>query len=201
MTVNRSERGLVQWLSRCLCAAVTAVAVLPSPALLAEAQEPQAPAAAQPAIPLKVTIVLSRYEGEKRKSSLPFTLHLIAGERSTSLRMGGTVPVPQGTLSVSPKEGQTTSIAQSFQYQQLGSNIDCTATVLADGRIRLGLTVMDSSLSTSAAPVANMPPTIQQFTSTNILVLRDGETLQYTTAADKFSGEVVRVDVTANILK
>jgi hypothetical protein len=42
---------------------------------------------------------------------------------------------------------------------------------------------------------------MKSFTNSSLLVLRDGETLQYTTAADRLNGETTRVDVTVNVVK
>jgi hypothetical protein len=44
-------------------------------------------------------------------------------------------------------------------------------------------------------------PVFRSFRSTNTLVLRDGQTRQFTAATDRVSGEVVRIDVTLNVVK
>ena len=49
-----------------------------------------------PSMPLKVTVVIARYQGEKRTGSLPFVLTVNGNDRSTSLQMGADVPYPQG---------------------------------------------------------------------------------------------------------
>ena len=41
----------------------------------------------------------------------------------------------------------------------------------------------------------------QNFTSSARLLLRDGQTVQYTAATDKTSGEVAKLDVTLNVIK
>src|SRR5688500_17907390 len=70
----------------------------------AAAQEPQpAPEgnaidkelAKKPLVPLDIQIVVSRYQGEKKVSSLPFSLAVNANDPAVSqLRMGANVPVP-----------------------------------------------------------------------------------------------------------
>jgi hypothetical protein len=44
-------------------------------------------------------------------------------------------------------------------------------------------------------------PSFQNFTSNSTLFLRDGQTMQYSTAVDKSSGEVIKLDVTLNVIK
>ena len=47
-----------------------------------------------PIVPLKVQIVISRYQGEKKVSSLPYTLAVNANlTNKTSLRVGSQVPI------------------------------------------------------------------------------------------------------------
>ena len=42
---------------------------------------------------------------------------------------------------------------------------------------------------------------IRNFEAENTLVLRDGQTRQFTAAADRVTGEVVKVDVTLKVAK
>ena len=44
-------------------------------------------------------------------------------------------------------------------------------------------------------------PSFQNFTNRSSLLLRDGQTLQYSAAVDKSSGEVIKLDVTLNVIK
>ena len=44
-------------------------------------------------------------------------------------------------------------------------------------------------------------PTFKSFLSTNTVILKDGQTMQYTTATDKVTGEVTKVDVSVTVLK
>src|SRR5687768_11510640 len=61
----------------------------------------QGPPAKKPNVPLQVQVVMSRYQGEKKISSVPFTLSVNAntmqdgGGRPSQLRMGARVPVPR----------------------------------------------------------------------------------------------------------
>jgi hypothetical protein len=150
------------------------------------------PAKPGPVTPLKVTIVLSRYQGDKKASSLPFTLSVNTNDRSrTSLRLGAKIPI--------------SSAGGSFSYQDVGTNIDCVASTLDDGRYRLELTIEDSSVygDEPGGQVATKrePPAFRSFRSTNTLIMKDGQSTQYTTATDKVSGEITKVDVTVNTMK
>lgn len=44
-------------------------------------------------------------------------------------------------------------------------------------------------------------PTFRTFTSSQTLILKDGQTTQFTTATDRVSGEVTKVDVTLTVVK
>jgi hypothetical protein len=95
----------------------------------------------------------------------------------------------------------------SYQYQNVGTNIDCSAHTLPDGRYQLDITIDDKSVYSNdrEAPsgggtVANVPSFLS-FASTNTVILKDGQTMQYTTATDKITGEVTKVDVTLTVLK
>ena len=44
-------------------------------------------------------------------------------------------------------------------------------------------------------------PAFQSFSSSMSVILKDGQSAQYTTATDKVSGEVIKVDVTLNVIR
>lgn len=185
---------------------VTVALVLLTTAAVA-AQDAQ-PAAAQnkpgPVAPvsLKVSLVFSRYQGEKKLSSVPHTLWVTTGDR-TSLRLGTQVPVPTTVL----KEG--TGSVQSYNYKDVGTNIDCSATPLPDGAYRLNITITDSSVyypdQTDSAIRSSMAstgaPAFRNFNSTFTIVLRDGQTGQSTSVTDPVSGQVIKLDATVNVQK
>ena len=187
----------------------------------ARAQEKaEAPAPAEPRArftPLRVQIVFSKYQGEKKVASLPYTLTCNAGDRQPGvLRMGIEVPV-----STSPaKEGVMT--VPAFQYKNVGTSIDCRAGQPEDGRYRLELNVEQSSIYSPAeekvTPVGKdkeggkaswgvtdttlvSVPMFRSFRASFVPLLRDGQTVQYTAATDPVSGEVVKIDVTVTVLK
>jgi hypothetical protein len=175
--------------------------------VIVRSQEKPAAAAPKPAAaavtPLKVSVVVSRFQGEKKLSSLPYTLSVNAGSRA-SLRMGAKVPVMMITAK-SPVEG--VPMVGPIQYQDVGTSIDCNvSTAQDDGRFRLEITIEDSSVygdtptTTDNKPAAGNP-SFRSFRASDSMVLRDGQTSQFTTATDKVSGEIVRVDVTLNVVK
>ena len=174
---------------------------------MAGAQEKPAPPAQKPPalVPVKVQIVISRYQGEKKVSSLPYTLSVNANDRgSSSLRMGAQVPIATTMMAVVDSVGKST-MPQSFQYKDVGTNIDCSATTTDDGRFRLAITIEDSSIipdEAKAEPgLVKGSPSFRSFRTTEALLLRDGQALQFTSATDKISGDVVKVDVTLTVVK
>ena len=175
--------------------------------VIVRSQEKPAPAAPKPApvavTPLKVSVVVSRFQGEKKLSSLPYTLSVNAGSRAT-LRMGAKVPVMMMMTANMPKD-----LPQGgpVQYQDVGTSIDCNVSgVQDDGRFRVEITIEDSSVyGEGPNPTDNKPPpgnpSFRSFKASDSMVLRDGQTSQFTTATDKVSGEVVKVDVTLTVVK
>ncbi len=153
-------------------------------------------------VPLKVDLVVSRTAGAKKVSSLPYTLWMTANDRqTTSVRMGVQVPV---TSLVFAKEGSEPQ--RSWSYQNVGTNIDCEATNVADGRYQLRIRLSDSSVDRDAPgsptkdPGAGVPA-LRSFTSSFNILLKDGQTAQYASATDPVSGETLKVDVTLTVLK
>jgi Flp pilus assembly secretin CpaC len=147
-------------------------------------------------IPLKVDLVITRSEGDKKISSLPFSLWVSTGG-STNVRMGSDVPIPTATEG---KSGVT--------YRSVGTFIDCRAESLTGGRFELNLQVNDSSLYSASGRDSNQAgqtvsgfPIIRSFSSSNHLTLRDGQSAEFVMATDKISGEVLKVSVTLNTVK
>ena len=160
-----------------------------------------------PIIPLKVQIVISRYQGEKKVSSLPYTLAVNANLNKTSLRLGAEVPIGTTSFAAANAENKDVKPLRSYQYRPVGTNIDCSAHTLPDGRFQLDVTISDSSVypdeqagKPQDVTVAGVPSFLS-FASTNTVILKDGQSMQYTTATDKVTGEVTKVDVSLAVLK
>jgi hypothetical protein len=157
--------------------------------------------------PLDVEVVISRYLNNKLLSALPYSLAVSAGERveKTSLRMGANVPIPTTTFTQGAAgDGKPApNPLVSYNYQNVGTDIDCAARALGDGRFVLNITVGERSVAQSASGSGAVAgaPIIRTFNASNNLVLRDGQTRQFTAASDRVTGEVVKVDVTLKVAK
>jgi len=157
-------------------------------------------------IPVDVEVVISRYQNDKRISSLPYFLAVNAGEETqvTKLRMGANVPVPTTTFIAPGTDGRPANPLVSFNYRDVGTNIDSLARPLGDGRFSVYVSVGERSVVQPPAncnSATSCAPVIRNFEAENTLVLRDGQTRQFTAAADRVTGEVVKVDVTLKVVK
>ena len=211
-------------MTRTILAALVAVAVS-GPILRARQAAPAA--APKPEVLLKVDVVLSRFQGDKKTGSLPFALLVNTPDRgsgSSSVRVG--VDVPVGTSAITRRSGvpqsggtgETTTTNNATDYRNVGTSIDCRTSQLPDGRFTVGITVQDSSLfSPEAERLASLfqkglisrtqlaaktdSAAFKTFTATNTLPMRDGQTLEFSAVSDKISGETLKVAVTINIVK
>lgn len=133
-----------------------------------------------------------RLEGEKKIGSLPYTLYAVPGNNS-SLRFGQSVPVVQGAGSVS--------------YQSVGTNIDVTGfRVRGDSRYELTLVASSSFLypvptSAGSTPLTAGQPVIGTYTINTPIIARDGQTIGFSIATDKITGETMRAEVTLTAIK
>ena len=147
-------------------------------------------------VPLKLQVVLSKYQGEKKVSSMPYTLSLATGQPRVSLRMGGEIPIATSTGAP----------VVSYNYRSVGTSIDSWAAALDDGRYSVNIGLEDSSVYTAeqaggGVSPRNDQPSFNTFKVNETVILRDGESSQFTTATDKITGQVMKVDLTLNVLK
>jgi hypothetical protein len=138
-------------------------------------EKPKAEERSKPSVPIKVQIVFTEYDGDKKISSMPYSFMAIADEKvggyySTSLRTGVRIPI-----EVDGKDQKTT-------YMDVGSNIDCGVRSEEDGRFRLYLIFDRSALypnksSDDERLVAepNGQPLVRQFRTSENLILKDGQ--------------------------
>jgi type II secretory pathway component GspD/PulD (secretin) len=171
-----------------------------SGASVAAQDKPSDAAANTATVPLKVQVVIARFDGDKKVSSFPYTLSVNAG-RNASLRMGTRVPIMTTTYTPIAAGGPSVNPLSSFQYQDVGTNIDCLTGTLSDGRFRLELGIEDSAVEDAARSGTADHPSFRAFRVSNSLVLRDGQTAQFTSAVDKITGVVTRVEVTLTVVK
>ena len=150
-------------------------------------------------VPLKVTIVLSKYQGEKKTASEPYELSLRTDGNKASIRLATqmpaepTSPPPAGAARPAPRPNPFT-------------NIDCSATSLDSGRYAVTVTIEDSSIYEDNQRNADGSKTertrsVRMFRTTNALVLRDGQSTEFTAATDKSSGEMIKAAVTLTVVK
>jgi len=188
--------------TRILAASLVAALVLPL--ALRGQDKPQT----KPLIPLRVQVVFSEYEGEKKIATLPYAMAVNANElqqggiygRTTSLRMGIQVPIGTG------KNGE-------INYQNVGTDIDCWATSTEDGGFHVSLSATRSSLYTPSsdserksvgyvgAVEARGEPMIRRFNESFNLLLRDGQTAENTMATDPVTGRLWKIAVTLHVVK
>jgi hypothetical protein len=163
-------------------------------------------------VPLKVTIVLSKYQGEKKISSEPYELSVRTDGNKASIRMATQVPVQAASGLLPPLPPPAPGGARpprpnsSTGLRDVGTNIDCSATTLDTGRYAVTVTIEDSSLyddnqrSVDGAK-SESARSVRMFRTTNALVLRDGQTTEFTAATDKVTGEVIKAAVTLTVIK
>jgi hypothetical protein len=164
-------------------------------------EKPKTEERAKPSIPIKVQIVFTEFDGDKKVSTMPYSFVAIADEKlggyySTSLRTGVRIPV-----EVEGKEQKTT-------YLDVGSNIDCGIRSEDDGRFRVYLIFDRSALYPNKSAEGerlvaqpNGQPLIRQFRTSENMILKDGQTAENILSTDPLNGHVLRVSMTINVLK
>ena len=170
-------------------------------AAVSPADAQQKPAASP--ISLDVEVVISRYDGAKRISNVPYTLAINSDKKVVQLNMGTQIAVPSTAFTpAAGAEGKPTPLT-SYNYRNVGTSIEASASALEDGRFELDLNIDDTSVF--SAPTQGFGgqsmPAFRTFRSRNTLLLRDGQMREYTAATDRVSGEVVKVSVTLRVVK
>ena len=224
MTVSHlTSAALAAWTLVSAASAQDAAAPTPSPAPSRTVAAPEARDLPPSVTPLRVQVVFSKFHGDRKVASLPYALICNAGERQAAvLRVGVEVPVPTAPV-ITPSKDSAFVPAVQYQYKNVGTNIDCRSGAASpDGRYRLEINVEQSSIYSAADDQAGHSPSpagqgkadwmtanvgvgnapmFRTFRSTFNPILRDGQTVQYTAATDPVSGEVVKIDVTVNVVK
>jgi hypothetical protein len=141
-------------------------------------------------IPLRVQVVFSEYDGEKKVANLPYTFTVNADERrakpGSQIRTGARIPVTTGK--------------DQFTYLDVGTNVDCSATLQDDGRYKLQMALERSSVSPDAQS-AGSNPVLRTFRVDLNPVLKDGQSVESIVSADPMNGHVYHVSVTLNVIK
>lgn len=157
----------------------------------------------KPSVPVKVQLVFSEYDGEKKIASMPYSFVVITDEKvggfySTNLRNGVRIPV------------QTDAKEEKSTYLDVGANVDCGIKTTDDGHFHLYMIFERSALyprdgATAEKPEAprnsGMPPVVRQFKASENMILKDGQTFEAVASTDPLNGHTMRIAVTINVIK
>ena len=155
---------------------------------------------------LRVQVVFTELEGDKKLKSLPNALLVTASREAPGgkIRMGSRVPVYTGGPN------------GSMTYIDVGTNIDCRAEAPKDGKYTLFLSLERSWVEGNVSvPVEHRTnggndggtagnfyqPIVRQFRSDVTLALRDGQSVESNFATDPVSGKVIKLEVSMAVLK
>src|SRR5262245_55866025 len=187
------RRNIVRKLTNVLKMIVIVVGVFGS----VEAQQKQPPSE------LKIQVVFTEFDGDKKVANLPYSFTAVGGEGGenryeASLRLGISIPI------VVQDKG-----AAQTQYQDVGTNIDCRAWRLDDGRYKLNFAIERSSVhspdssSKGGVPATTSPllPLLRRYRGSFDLLLRDGQTAEGPVATDPQSGRILKTEVTLNVTR
>jgi hypothetical protein len=162
-------------------------------------------------VSLKVQVVFTEYEGDKKLKSLPYTFLITTRTRETSgaakVRVGTRVPIYTGG---SQNGGQVT-------YLDVGTNIDCRASVVSTGEYQIFLDLerswVDGDVAVpiqGVAPsqeggVAHTPlfhePIVRQYRADLSPVLKEGQSFETSMSTDPLSGRIMKVEVSVSTIK
>jgi hypothetical protein len=153
---------------------------------------------------LRVQIVFNEFEGEKKIKSLPYALLVTANKTMPSgkIRTGSRVPIYTSPSTIT--------------YLDVGTNIDCRAEAVREGKYSLVFALerswVDGSVSipaeekgragnSNSSAGALSQPIVRQFRSDVTAVLRDGQSLETDLATDPVSGKTIRIQISLTVLK
>jgi hypothetical protein len=175
---------------------------LPAPKALAAQDKP----AVEAATPLKIQIVFTETDGEKKIKSLPYTMVFANANgigrnpEIAKLRVGSRVPLYTGKDN-------------GLQYIDIGTNLDCRAERLDDGRYTLRLSLerswvqadvqipMEQSTPAGGTPGQFKEPVIGQYKIDAVMVAHVGQPVDTTMATDPVTGRTLKIDVTLLAIK
>ena len=184
---------------------------------------PQAPAQspakddALQMIPVRIDVVLTRLQGEKRDQQpavqpacqrcrqayvLPACQHSDGHRRTHRHDNRDREPHRFGwgrsVAFVGKHEHET-------QVQSVGTDIDCSAERLDENRFSVWVSINDSSIYSPDAGGKALkdsgPLAFRTFSTRNTVVMRDGQTVLFGTGSDKISGETLKIEVGLHVVK
>jgi hypothetical protein len=163
--------------------------------------------------PLQVEVVVSRYQGDKKTGSQTYTMNVnatpsarVQGSPVTVVKIGSQVPLPNFAPPTGPDGKPLTPLTGGgpVVFKEIGTQIDCRARPLDDGRYELQVSVEETNVAPAGESGTRESinlPVLKTFQASNNLILRDGQTQQFVVATDRVTGEVVKVDVTMRVGK
>jgi hypothetical protein len=156
----------------------------------------------KPSIAVKLLVVLTEYDGEKKVASLPYSILMNSDPSghvaySSFTRVGVRVPVASAG-----KDGQSA-------FVDVGSNIDCGVQTEDEGRFTVRLNFERSSLyfqgrgdeKGTIKTAETGQPYIPTIRTQSLVLVKDGQSLEVLTAADPLNGHVFRISLTLNVQK
>jgi hypothetical protein len=158
-----------------------------------------------PPVVLKIQVTVSRYMGTNKLSSQPYVLSLAPNENGT-IKFGTEVPVPAAYTSPSNNAGNNPQ-QPSYTMQQVGTQIDANAILHPDRRtykLRLTVTertVVPNAQATELGARVSTVPSFRNLVFGSTVYLTDGQSSQFSSATDKATGEVFKVDVSLAVDK
>ena len=90
-------------------------------------------------------------------------------------------------------------------FKGVGNSVGCRAENADGDRFKLNCNFDQSAIHANgekpATEASPLPPLLRDFRSDVSFLLRDGQTTQLTAATDPVSGDVLKVEVTLNVVK
>jgi len=151
--------------------------------------KPAAEGAFAKGVPVRLNLVLTRYQGEKKTSSRPYVLTASADENASSASLFAGSQVP---LRTSGTNGPT------LVYKDVGVKVNGLVRPAGEGRFRLSIKFDDTSVVADAKGADEL---MRAFAGEAVVFLRDGETAPFASATDPATGETVKAEVTLTVLK
>jgi hypothetical protein len=164
--------------------------------VVAEKQKPEE--RGQKLTSLHVQVMFTEYEGEKKIASLPYTFDvapLINDNMTQDRHYGRRAELRNGVYI------PFTSAKGELQHEHVGTDIDCEATDLGDGRYGLHLVLDRNWLLQEVTKDSNGPGVRRQVRAEAFPTVRDGQTVEAFVSTDPMNGHVYKVTVTANVAK
>lgn len=157
--------------------------------------------------PIKVQIVFTEFEGDKKIKSLPYVMYVNAPDSSeiragwVKFRIGSRLPVYVGK--------------NEMQYMDVGTNVDARSAYTGDGHVLLQMILerswVEGEVSVPVTKSDSAPsdslgghfqePIVRGFKSELDLKLREGQPVESNMATDPISGKVMKVEISFTVVK